>query len=155
LSLIWCAHPAARAGARCSSWRPHDSMRAPRDSVLPARRAIRAFGTLPALARIVQGAPDPFLHLFRLRGEPLMMHRHAATVTLVGLTAALAAPGTVLAEEAAPASPISANVSLTSNYKFRGQDQDQIGHNGYYKTRGIKPALQGGFDYAHESGFYV
>jgi len=84
-----------------------------------------------------------------------MMHRHAATVTLVALTAALAAPGTVLAEEAAPASPISANVSLTSNYKFRGQDQDQIGHNGYYKTRGIKPALQGGFDYAHESGFYV
>lgn len=39
---------------------------------------------------------------------------------------------------------LSANVSLTTNYKFRGQDQ---GNN--------KPALQGGFDYAHSSGFYI
>ncbi|RYF39397.1 MAG: hypothetical protein EOO27_49270 [Comamonadaceae bacterium] len=50
---------------------------------------------------------------------------------------------------------MTANISLTSNYKFRGQDQDQIGNNGLYKRRGIKPAIQGGFDYAHESGFYV
>ncbi|MEO5696521.1 MAG: TorF family putative porin, partial [Burkholderiaceae bacterium] len=40
-------------------------------------------------------------------------------------------------------SPFSANLSLTSNYKYRGQDQ---GNN--------KPALQGGFDYAN-GGFYV
>lgn len=39
---------------------------------------------------------------------------------------------------------LSANVSVTTNYKYRGQDQ---GNN--------KPALQGGFDYAHSSGFYV
>lgn len=61
----------------------------------------------------------------------------------------------VLAQTAAPASPLTANVALTTNYKFRGQDQDQIGHNGFYKSKGVKPAIQGGFDYAHESGFYV
>ncbi len=38
---------------------------------------------------------------------------------------------------------MSANVALTSNYKFRGQDQ---GNN--------KPALQGGFDFS-ANGFYV
>lgn len=45
---------------------------------------------------------------------------------------------------------LSANVSLTSNYKFRGQDQDLS------KTSAVKPALQGGFDYAFgDSGWYV
>ncbi|MDZ7867016.1 TorF family putative porin [Acidovorax sp.] len=45
---------------------------------------------------------------------------------------------------------LTANVSLTSNYKFRGQDQDVS------KARAVKPAIQGGFDYAFgESGFYV
>ena len=45
---------------------------------------------------------------------------------------------------------LSGNVSLTSNYKFRGQDQDAT------KSKAVKPALQGGFDYAFgESGWYV
>ena len=88
-----------------------------------------------------------------------MMHRKTAA-TLVALAAALTASSAVLAQttpaaEPAPASPLTANISLTTNYKFRGQDQDQIGRNDTYKTRGIKPAIQGGFDYAHESGFYV
>lgn len=40
--------------------------------------------------------------------------------------------------------PISANISIVSDYAFRGISQtDQ------------RPALQGGFDYAHDSGFYV
>ena len=43
----------------------------------------------------------------------------------------------------AHAEGMSANVALTSNYKFRGQDQ---GNN--------KPALQGGFDFS-ANGFYV
>jgi uncharacterized protein (TIGR02001 family) len=47
----------------------------------------------------------------------------------------------VRAEDAAPA--VATNFSLTTNYKYRGQDQ---GNN--------KPAVQGGFDYAN-SGFYV
>jgi uncharacterized protein (TIGR02001 family) len=46
-------------------------------------------------------------------------------------------------------SPLTFNLSLTSNYKFRGQDQDQT------KTRSFKPALQGGVDYAFDSGFYL
>jgi uncharacterized protein (TIGR02001 family) len=44
---------------------------------------------------------------------------------------------------------LSSNLSLTSNYKFRGQDQD------ISKSADFKPALQGGFDYAFSNGFYV
>ena len=45
---------------------------------------------------------------------------------------------------------LTGNVSLTSNYKFRGQDQDAS------KSKAVKPALQGGLDYAFgESGWYV
>jgi uncharacterized protein (TIGR02001 family) len=50
---------------------------------------------------------------------------------------------------------LTANVSLTTNYKFRGQDQDIITSAGTLKTKAVKPALQGGFDYTHASGFYV
>ena len=41
-------------------------------------------------------------------------------------------------------SPITANVSLTSDYLYRGISQTSGGS-----------AIQGGFDYAHESGFYI
>ena len=45
---------------------------------------------------------------------------------------------------------LTANVALTSNYKFRGQDQDQK------RSSAFKPALQGGFDYTFgETGWYV
>ena len=44
---------------------------------------------------------------------------------------------------------LSSNISLTSNYKFRGQDQDQR------RAAANKPALQGGFDYAFSNGFYL
>jgi uncharacterized protein (TIGR02001 family) len=47
---------------------------------------------------------------------------------------------TVQAQE----NPISANFALTTDYIYRGISQTSGG-----------PALQGGFDYAHESGFYV
>jgi uncharacterized protein (TIGR02001 family) len=57
---------------------------------------------------------------------------------VAALVASFAAPA--MAEE----SPFSANVSITSNYLYRGLSQT-----------GNKPALQGGFDYAHESGFYA
>ena len=51
---------------------------------------------------------------------------------------------------------LTGNVALTTNYKFRGQDQDMIGKNGYAKTSYVKPAIQGGFDYAFgASGFYI
>ena len=57
------------------------------------------------------------------------------------ILAALAAPGMAMAAEA-PA--VTSNVSLTTNYLYRGISQT-----------GGKPALQGGFDYAHASGVYA
>ncbi|MBI5919320.1 MAG: hypothetical protein HY849_08115 [Nitrosomonadales bacterium] len=59
--------------------------------------------------------------------------------------AALSAPALAMAEDA-PASPntFTANVGLVTDYLYRGISQ----------TNG-KPALQGGFDYAHASGFYA
>ncbi len=54
--------------------------------------------------------------------------------------------GAPLAVQAAEESPhtLSANVTLASDYIFRGISQ--TGHD---------PAIQGGFDYAHKSGFYL
>ena len=67
---------------------------------------------------------------------------HASLKTLV---VALAATLPVLAS-----AQLSGNIALTSNYKFRGQDQDT------HKSTAVKPAIQGGFDYAFgESGWYV
>ena len=78
-------------------------------------------------------------------------------VTPLLFAVALVISGTVSAQTATPANaadaaaaaPMTFNISLTSNYKFRGQDQDQS------RTRAFKPALQGGVDYAFDSGFYV
>jgi uncharacterized protein (TIGR02001 family) len=65
----------------------------------------------------------------------------AAVAMLAGLsTAAFAADEPAAAE----VSPITANVTVASNYIYRGITQSNN-----------KPAIQGGFDYAHESGFYV
>jgi uncharacterized protein (TIGR02001 family) len=76
------------------------------------------------------------------------MPAKAALVTSFILSGgAFAQTATPAAEPAA--SPLTFNISLASNYKFRGQDQDQS------KTRAFKPALQGGVDYAFDSGFYL
>ena len=83
-----------------------------------------------------------------------MTHRNTAKTLLV-LTAALTVSSGVLAQTAEAVSPLTANVALTTNYKFRGQDQDVIGRNGFAKTRSVKPAIQGGFDYASASGWYL
>ena len=70
---------------------------------------------------------------------------HAFRKTLVVAAVAL----TPLLPQLAHAQ-LSANVALTTNYKFRGQDQDAS------RSKAIKPALQGGFDYSFgDSGFYV
>lgn len=71
--------------------------------------------------------------------------------TIISLLA-LAAAFPAFADEAAPmapaapaaADPLSFNLSLTSDYRYRGISQTRL-----------KPALQGGLDYAHASGFYV
>ena len=75
---------------------------------------------------------------------------------LTAFGAMLLAPGLALAQTTGEASPITANVTLITNYKFRGQDQDILKDGGTnFKTSAVKPAIQGGFDYAHESGFYI
>lgn len=62
----------------------------------------------------------------------------------VALAAAFLVPAASFAETAAPASPFTGNFMLASEYLYRGIAQ----------TNG-KPAIQGGFDYAHPSGFYI
>jgi uncharacterized protein (TIGR02001 family) len=69
------------------------------------------------------------------------------SIVPLAFAAAASASGIASAQQAAstpPASPVTGNVTLASEYRFRGIDQ----------TFG-KPAIQGGFDYAHSSGFYV
>ncbi|QEL63543.1 hypothetical protein OTERR_00670 [Oryzomicrobium terrae] len=71
----------------------------------------------------------------------------AIAVASLGLSALPAFAQSAAPEASAePASPhtLTANVGLFSSYRFRGIDQ----------TYG-QPALQGGFDYSHASGFYV
>jgi len=56
------------------------------------------------------------------------------------ILAALAVPGVAMAD----GSPFSGNVSLTTDYLYRGMSQTGGG-----------PAIQGGFDYANPNGFYI
>lgn len=62
----------------------------------------------------------------------------------IAATGALMAVSCLGAAHADEASPISANIALTTNYMFRGVTQTEN-----------NPAIQGGFDYAHESGLYA
>ncbi len=65
----------------------------------------------------------------------------------IALAGALAVPAVAIAEAAAPAAapaPFTGNFTLASEYIYRGIGQTNR-----------KPAVQGGFDYAHASGLYV
>jgi uncharacterized protein (TIGR02001 family) len=70
--------------------------------------------------------------------------------TLLTLAAIAALPGTARAEDpapaaaAAPASPLSFNVGVVTDYRYRGISQSRL-----------DPALQGGADYAASNGAYV
>ena len=68
------------------------------------------------------------------------MTKTPITATLAALLVALPFAGSVHAED----SPFTANVGLVSDYAYRG-----------YSQTDERPALQGGFDYAHESGLYA
>jgi uncharacterized protein (TIGR02001 family) len=72
-----------------------------------------------------------FVETPSMQTRPILM---AAAITC------LLAPLTVSAQ----ASPLSSNASLTSDYRYRGISQSRL-----------KPALQGGADYAFASGFYI
>ena len=67
--------------------------------------------------------------------------------TTLALAISALAGGAMAQSAPAPApetSPITANVTIVNDYRFRGISQSNF-----------KPAIQGGFDYAHESGFYI
>ncbi len=74
------------------------------------------------------------------------LHKRAISAAAVALLSGLAC-SPAFAEEAAKApeaSPVTANVTVVNDYRYRGISQSNF-----------KPAIQGGFDYAHESGFYI
>ncbi len=66
------------------------------------------------------------------------------TLLSIAVLGALAAPTITMAEDATSPHSFSYNVGLYSQYIFRGLTQTDT-----------EPALQGGVDYAHDSGFYV
>jgi uncharacterized protein (TIGR02001 family) len=72
------------------------------------------------------------------------IQKTAIALAASGLFASAVSAQTAPAAEAPEASPITANVSVTSDYRYRGISQSNL-----------RPAIQGGFDYAHESGFYI
>jgi uncharacterized protein (TIGR02001 family) len=73
----------------------------------------------------------------------------AGLFSCLGLTSLAVAQTTVpaaaaVAPAAADPGPLTANVSLTNDYRYRAISQSNL-----------LPAIQGGFDYAHSSGFYI
>jgi uncharacterized protein (TIGR02001 family) len=82
---------------------------------------------------------------FQERTEKTSMKK----LKLAVLLSAFAASGAALAQAdaaaaAEPASTLSFNVGAVTDYRYRGISQSRL-----------RPALQGGIDFAHKSGFYV
>ena len=71
-------------------------------------------------------------------------HSAICLIALAALTLAHPAHSQTPAAPPAPEHTFTANVGLFSEYIFRGIAQT-----------GGKPAVQGGFDYGHSSGFYA
>ena len=76
------------------------------------------------------------------------LHKKAISAAAVALLSGLACSSAFAADTPAnpeeAGSPIAANVTIVNDYRYRGISQSNF-----------KPAIQGGFDYAHESGFYI
>jgi hypothetical protein len=74
------------------------------------------------------------------------MRKSLLTLAVVSsfVAPALAFAQTPPAAPAAAPSPVTGNMTIASDYRFRGISQTYRG-----------PAIQGGIDYAHDSGFYV
>ena len=66
------------------------------------------------------------------------------TAIAAAITGLFAPSAFAQATPAPEVSPITANVTLVNDYRFRGITQTNY-----------QPAIQGGFDYAHESGLYI
>lgn len=63
---------------------------------------------------------------------------------LAVLMSTLVASGAAMAQAAQPDYTLSYNVGVVTDYRYRGISQSRL-----------KPALQGGADFAHSSGFYI
>lgn len=72
------------------------------------------------------------------------MRKTLLATAIAGVISTFALPMAAQAEEAASPHTFTGNFTLASEYLYRGIAQ----------TRG-KPAIQGGFDYSHSSGFYI
>jgi len=72
------------------------------------------------------------------------IQKTAIALAASGLLATAAFAQTAPAAEAPEVSPVTANVTVTNDYRYRGISQTNY-----------QPAIQGGFDYAHESGLYI
>jgi uncharacterized protein (TIGR02001 family) len=79
-----------------------------------------------------------------LRKSVLTLSILATALSGALLTHSAQAEDAPAAPAAADPGPLTANVTLTNDYRYRGISQSNF-----------KPAIQGGFDYAHESGFYI
>ena len=76
------------------------------------------------------------------------LHKRAISAAAVALLTGLACSSAFAADTPTDpedaGNPIAANVTIVNDYRYRGISQSNF-----------KPAIQGGFDYAHESGFYI
>src|SRR5512139_261558 len=99
--------------------------------------------------------PGCGISLFRTKGALAMMKKAVLASAIATL---LAAPATVMAQAAAPGSSaapevsehtLTGNLAIVTDYRFRGISQTFGGSNFW------APAVQGGVDYSHSSGFYV
>ena len=72
------------------------------------------------------------------------MTKSALRLTTASMLLGAAIVGTSAVPRAAQAQALSANVGVVSDYRFRGVSQSFR-----------RPALQGGVDWAHDSGFYL
>ena len=73
------------------------------------------------------------------------MRKSVLAAAVAALFISPVAVTTASAQAAKPASPhtFTGNVAVVSDYRFRGISQTYL-----------EPAIQGGFDYSHASGFY-
>lgn len=74
----------------------------------------------------------------------LTSFRGRLAVSLAALACGISSPALAQDEEESGPITVSANAALTTDYRFRG-----------VSLSGGDPAIQGGVDVAHESGFYV
>jgi uncharacterized protein (TIGR02001 family) len=89
--------------------------------------------------------------------EPELKKKSVLVTSFLSLGAAGAfAQATPAPAAPEPAFPLTANINVTTKYKFRGQDQGGVtlGDDGRPRTDWLTPAVQGGFDWS-ANGFYV